>query len=84
MYFVKGSYDEAIKTYIDYVNNISDVDSFRRMLAICYTIKRKYDLALEEIDKAIFLDPNDPSNFWVKGHTYHFQGDFSKAKDSSK
>jgi serine/threonine protein kinase/Flp pilus assembly protein TadD len=79
IFCVKGLYDEAIKIYLDYINNISDVDSFRRLLAICYTIKRKYDRALEEIDKAIFLDPNDPSNFWVRGHIFHFQGDFSKA-----
>jgi len=79
-YNAKGMYQKAREIYQDYINNFSDSAIIHAHLANNYACEGKYDLALAEIDKAIFLDPNATDYYWVKGHIYHFQGHFERAE----
>ncbi len=79
-YEAKGMYQKAREAYQDYINNFSDNAIIHRNIANSYVFEGKYNLALEEADKAIALDPMS----YGKGGIYHLQGDFDAAEKDYK
>jgi len=79
-YAVKGLYDKARKVYEDYLENVSDEARFHEALAYNYIYQGKYDLALEEADKAFLLDPSHRRNFYTKGDIHHLRGNLVEAE----
>jgi tetratricopeptide (TPR) repeat protein len=79
-YEAQGMYQKAREAYQDYINNFSDNARIHREIADSYVYEGKYDLALEEADKAIALDPLS----YGKGGIYHLQGDFEAAEKDYK
>ena len=81
MYEKLGLYDEAKKVLEDYIENVSDDAGFHIELGYNYLFQRKYDLALEEAEKAFLLDPSYHRNYYLKGDIYHMMGDLPKAEE---
>jgi len=79
-YAAKGMYQKAREAYQDYINNFSDNAVIHWYLSDSYVCEGKYDLALEEAEKAIALDPTS----YIKGSIYHLQGDFDAAEKDYK
>jgi len=79
-YEAKGLYDKARKIYEDYLENVSDDARFHVALAYNYIYQGKYDLALEEADKAFLLDPSHLRNFYTKGDIYYLSGNIVEAE----
>jgi tetratricopeptide (TPR) repeat protein len=81
IYMAQGSYEKARAVLENYLNDFSDKDIIRYLLASNYLCQRKYDLALVEVDKAASHDSVFFMNFcWMKGDIYHCQGDLIKAE----
>ena len=79
-YAAKGMYQKAREVAKDYINNFSDDARIHGFIASSYVYEGKYDLALEEADKAISLDPMS----YAKGRIYQLQGDFDMAERDYK
>jgi tetratricopeptide (TPR) repeat protein len=79
-YEIKGMYKEARETYRDYTRNFSDDARVHARIADSYVFEGKYDLALEELDKAFALDKVSRN----KGRIYQLQGDFDEAEKEIK
>jgi tetratricopeptide (TPR) repeat protein len=77
-YAAKGLYQKAREAYQDYINNFSDV-GIHVFLADSYACEGKYDLALEETDKANALDPRNPRRY-QKGCIYQLMGRYEEAE----
>ncbi len=80
-YAAKGMYDKAVAILRDYIQNISDHFAVRQQLAYQYIDQGKLDLALAEVDKALYLDPTHFENFMIKGNIYVYQGELGKAEE---
>ncbi|NIN92194.1 protein kinase, partial [bacterium] len=72
-YGAKGMYKEAREVLRDYLSNFSDDARIHAFLAYSYVAEGKLDLALEEADKAIALNPKS----YNKNRIYYLQGDFA-------
>jgi tetratricopeptide (TPR) repeat protein len=85
LYGTIGQYDKA-REIIDYYKSKSDIHSgetillIHRFLAYDYIVRRKYDLALMELNKAIAANSSHPHIFWVRGDIYTYTGDLEKAE----
>ena len=79
-YAAKGMYQKAREVVKGYINNFSDDARVHGFIADSYVYEGKYDLALEEADKAISLDPMS----YTKGSIYLLQGDFDLAERDYK
>jgi tetratricopeptide (TPR) repeat protein len=75
-YEEKRMYEKARKVYQDYLDNIQDHAGIHGNIAGTYVYEGKYDLALQEADKAIALDPTSYS----KAPIYQLMGDFEAAE----
>jgi len=75
----KGMYDKAIEVYEDCIRDFPDDPRGHSNLAYLYTFQGKYDLALNEMDKAIAINP-----IWSKASIYHLMGDYVKAEEGYK
>jgi len=75
-----GWYDKARETLQYYLNHFPDHPSIHRMLAQTYWEQTKYELALEEIEKAFVLSPTDWYNNRFRGDIYYYMGDLIKAE----
>jgi len=80
VYRAIGLYDKAKEVLEDYLNNVSDNATIHNQLALTYLCQKKYDLALVEADKALFMDPDNYFYFLTKGDIYHCKGDLIKAE----
>ena len=78
-YEAKGMYQKAREAYQDYINNFSDVARIHAYLSKNYACEGKYDLALEEADKAVALDPSNPMRY-RKGCIYQLMGRYEDAE----
>ncbi|MCK4645320.1 MAG: protein kinase [Candidatus Aminicenantes bacterium] len=78
-YAAKGMYQKAREAYKDYINNFSDVAVVHAYLSLSYVCEGKYDLAIEEADKAIKLDPSNPMRY-RKGRIYQLMGRYEDAE----
>jgi len=79
-YEANGLYDKARKVYEDYIENVKDNAQAHAGLAYNCLYQGKYELALEEADKAFLLDPSHRRNFLLKGEIYHLSGEFLGAE----
>jgi serine/threonine protein kinase/predicted negative regulator of RcsB-dependent stress response len=79
-YEAKGFYDKSKEVLDYYLNNFSDNAIIHKGLAHNYLFQGQYDLALGELDEALFLDPGDFTNFETRGHIYTLKGDLIKAE----
>ena len=75
----KGMYNKAIEVYEDCIRDFPDDPRGHSNLASLYAFQGKYDLALNEMDKAIAINP-----IWSKAFIYHLMGDYVKAEDEYK
>ncbi len=80
-YEALGLFDKAKAVYEEYLNNFPDNNRIRQELAMHYSYQGKYDLALEEMDKAFALAPTYWLNFRRKGDIYLNMGDLKKAEE---
>ncbi len=76
-----GLYDKAKEVYEEYLNNFPDNNRIHLLLARHYQRQEKYDLALEEVDKAFAIAPTDWINNLAKGKIYFYRGDLKKAEE---
>jgi len=79
-YMSKGLYDKAKEVLEYYLNNFKDASWIRGFLAYNYLCQAQYDLALAEVDKAIFLNPAIHSNISRKGDILLCKGDLIEAE----
>ncbi len=77
-----GLFDLAKETLDKALNNFPDNARIHRALAVSYRMQGKYELALEEMDRAFALAPTDWDNFLDKGTTYFYTGDLEKAEEA--
>ena len=75
-----GLFEKARKTCQYYLSNFSDNPIIRLMLAQIYCDQRKYELALEEVDRAFSLAPTDWLPIRSRGDIYFAMGDLIKAE----
>jgi serine/threonine protein kinase/Tfp pilus assembly protein PilF len=75
-----GLYDKAKEAVEKWLNNFPDIASVHRSLATTYRYQMKFDLALDEMDKAFILAPTAWLNLRTKGDVYYYMGDWTKAE----
>ncbi len=75
-----GLFDKARKVYEEYLNNFPDSHFIHQTLSRHYLRQGKYDLALEELDKAFALAPTDWVNNIAKGEIYFYTGNFIESE----
>jgi serine/threonine protein kinase/Tfp pilus assembly protein PilF len=79
-----GRFDKAEEVLRSYIENISDSAFIRRHLSVTYRCQGAYDLALEETNKAISLDPTAWENHQEMWYFYFYTGDLAKAEEESR
>ena len=79
-YRAKGMYEKAEEILRDHLSNISDHFFIHWQLTHNYLCQREFGLAMAEINKAISLNPNSPSNISLKGDVHLYRGDLNKAE----
>lgn len=79
-YRAKGLYDKAKEILEYYLNNFKDDSWIHGSLAQNYLCQTKYNQALVEADKAIFLNPAIHSNISIKGDILLCKGDLIEAE----
>jgi tetratricopeptide (TPR) repeat protein len=79
-YESKGMYDKSQEVYENYRDNFVDNAAIHAYLANNYVFQGKYDLALEEADKAIALNPRR----YNKGGIYYLMGQFERAEEENQ
>ena len=79
-YAAKGMYKKAREACWDYIRNFPDNARIHGYIADLYAFEGKYDLALEEADKAIALNPQ----LYSKGRIYYLEGRFDLAEKEYK
>jgi serine/threonine protein kinase/Tfp pilus assembly protein PilF len=80
VYSYQGLYDKVKEICDLYLHEIGDNASIRRDLAWNYIDQGEYGLALEELDKAAALSPENYQIIWDKGDTWLLKGDLAKAE----
>jgi len=80
VYMALGMYDEANKILEYYLNDISDNAEIHNFLAMNYLCQGKFDLALNEVDRALSISPYVFDYFITKGDIYLCKGDLNKAE----
>jgi serine/threonine protein kinase/predicted Zn-dependent protease len=79
-YMGEGLYEKAEDVLRLYINNLSDHYEMRFGLAINYLCQGKYELALEEAERAISLDPINHYNLALKGYILYLKGELTLAE----
>jgi len=75
----RGMYDRAKEVYEDCIRDFPDDPRGHSNLAFLYVLQGENDLALNEMDKAIAINP-----IYSKGLVYHFMGDYTKVDEECK
>ena len=75
-----GLFEKVRETCQHYLDNFQDSSPIRLRLALTYRDQGKYELALEEINKALALDPTDWQPIRYRGDNYFAMGDLIKAE----
>jgi serine/threonine protein kinase/tetratricopeptide (TPR) repeat protein len=79
-YRAKGMPDKARETIESYLKNISDSAAGHLVLANHYLTQGKLDLARQETDKAVILDPTNWENIDYAGKIALLDGDLGQAE----
>jgi len=77
-----GLFDLAKETLDKALNDFPDNARVHQAFALSYRRQGKYELALEEMDKAFALAPTDWRNFLDTGDFYCYTGDLEKAEEA--
>jgi serine/threonine protein kinase/tetratricopeptide (TPR) repeat protein len=77
-----GEPDKAKEVLEYYLANIQDNAFIHNELTAHYRYLGKYDLALDEVDKALSLEPEHISSINQKANIYKNQGDLTKAENT--
>jgi tetratricopeptide (TPR) repeat protein len=80
-YEAKGLYDQAREVLEEYAQNFPDSAVLRLRLSGIYIDQGKYDLALDEANKALALDPTDKSAISRTGEIRLLKGDLIEAEE---
>ncbi len=72
-YDAKGLYDKTRELYLDYLRTVSSEPQIHGRLAYNYIVGLEFDLALQEMDKAIALNRS-----YNKDSIYFLKGDFDE------
>ena len=75
-------FDLAKETLDKALNDFPDNGRVHQAFALSYRRQGKYELALEEMDKAFALAPTDWRNFLDTGDFYCYTGDLEKAEEA--
>jgi serine/threonine protein kinase/Tfp pilus assembly protein PilF len=81
VYMATGLYDKAEEILEQYLHQFSDNAVIRQWLALGYLIQERYDLALNELDKSLLIDPSNFFNHAIKGDIFRIQGNFVEAEE---
>ncbi len=79
-YEAMGQYEKGREVWKDYLKTVSDDARIHRFLANNYVADGKLNLALEEANKAIALNPQSYNKVWI----YYLQGDFDSVEKEYK
>jgi tetratricopeptide (TPR) repeat protein/TolB-like protein len=79
-----GDYAQAEAIFREYAARHPEWKGLHFVLALCYTIQRKWDLAEQEIEKQYMLDPQDVMLPFLRGNLAFFQGDWDRAEAEYK
>jgi len=92
LFFQAGNYNDAIDVYESAITNENEYVDVRTYLAIASAYSEKgimkhqeeicFPKALEWVDKAVALEPNNPEVYRVKGYVYETKPDFISAIDN--
>jgi tetratricopeptide (TPR) repeat protein len=80
-YRAKGMYQTVHKLLEGYIQNFHESGEIRRELALNFILQGEYNLALAEIDKAFFLNPDNIRNHLIRGNIYLCAENFEKAEE---
>jgi serine/threonine protein kinase/lipopolysaccharide biosynthesis regulator YciM len=80
IFMAKGLYNQARDVLQANKELLSSQVYFIRNLSHTYLYEGRYSLALQEVNKAISLAPDDYNNIALLGNIYHLNGDFSLAE----
>ncbi|MGB6866895.1 MAG: tetratricopeptide repeat protein, partial [Candidatus Aminicenantaceae bacterium] len=79
-YWYLNNYKKAEEVLKYYINNFSDNVILNGLLAYNYLFQGDYNRAIQEVDKAISLNPTIYRNLYIKGDIYHIKGDLIQAE----
>jgi serine/threonine protein kinase/Flp pilus assembly protein TadD len=80
-YSAKNMYDKSMEVLEDYQNNYGDNFRIPLTQAYLYIDLGELELALTEVEKALYLNPTYFENFMVQGDIYALKGEFFKAEE---
>ncbi|MDH5466293.1 MAG: protein kinase [Candidatus Aminicenantes bacterium] len=83
-YRAKGMYEKTEEILRDHLSNISDHFFIHWQLTHNYLCQGEFSLAMAEINKAISLSPDNPSNINLKGDVHLYKGELVKAEKEYK
>ena len=83
-YRAKGMYAKTEEILRQYLSNISDHFWIHWQLTHTYLCQREFGLATAEINKAISLSPDNPSNILLKGDVHLYKGEWVNAEKEYK
>ena len=81
IYERKGLYDEARRVWEAYLETEPDAHQVHAYLGRNHLSQGRYELALEEAEKAFLLNPRSRGSIYLKGDVYHLMGNFSRAEE---
>jgi len=76
----KGWYDQARNHLLVNKDNFSSQAYFHRNMSHSYLYQGQYRLALQEVENALAIDPDDYRNISLKANINHLKGDLTSAK----
>ncbi len=76
----KGLYNKALEVLGTAQRKVGDFSPIHVYLAFTYLCQSRYDLALQEADRSLALDPSTYVGHWLKAATYCCRGDLSEAR----
>jgi tetratricopeptide (TPR) repeat protein len=77
----EGLYDDARGVWEDYLQTEPDSPRVHMNLGRNHLYQGRYQIALEEADKAFLLNPRIGGIFYLKGDAYYLMGNFSRAEE---
>ncbi len=76
-----GLYDNARQVWEDFLKTEPDAPQAHVRLGYNYFDQGKYQLALDEADKAFLFNPKHSDIFYLRGDAYFLSGNFNKAEE---
>jgi serine/threonine protein kinase/Flp pilus assembly protein TadD len=80
IYMAKGLYDKARNILISNQPMLTNLVSYHNNLATIYLCEGQYEFALDEINKALSLEPDDYLGNELQGNIYQITGNYKSAE----